>query len=85
MKQCWDADPSKRPDIVTLAKTMRKIYESITNESSPKINNNLEANKTDSPKTNYAVNESFISKIYQFENLPEPRNATESIYYYFLL
>ncbi|GET01360.1 kinase-like domain-containing protein [Rhizophagus clarus] len=48
MEQCWDADPSKRPDIVTLTKKIREInlyYQSIPNESiqSNSLNiNNLE-------------------------------------------
>jgi hypothetical protein len=27
----------------------------------------------------------FTSKIYQFDNLPEPKNATEGIFYLFFL
>ncbi|CAB5342345.1 unnamed protein product [Rhizophagus irregularis] len=54
MEQCWDADPSKRPDVYTL----------------------FEQDKTNS-STNSRL---FTSKIHQFENLPEPRNATEAFH-----
>ena len=88
MKQCWDADPLKRPDIGTLVKKMREIslyYQNTINESTQaQLDNNIERNKTSSKL--------FTSKIHQFENLPEPRNATEGILcitnskiYYFLI
>ncbi|PKC56048.1 hypothetical protein RhiirA1_542263 [Rhizophagus irregularis] len=76
MKQCWDADPSKRPDINTLRKKIRELnlfYQSKSNESltQPEENNNFEMeNYTNSSKL-------FTSKLHQFDNLPEPRNATE--------
>ncbi|CAB4444283.1 unnamed protein product [Rhizophagus irregularis] len=77
MKQCWDADPSKRPDIVTLDNKISEInlfYQSKSNESltQPEENNNSEMeNHTSSSKVFTS------SKLHQFDNLPEPRNATE--------
>src|SRR5438034_387662 len=48
MKQCWDADPLKRPNINTLFKKIRKLnlhYQNKSNESTqPEENNNLETN-----------------------------------------
>ena len=41
----------------------------------PKTNNNLETNYTSSK----LFSKLFTSKIHKFENLPEPRNATEGI------
>ncbi|EXX72163.1 Cla4p [Rhizophagus irregularis DAOM 197198w] len=76
MEQCWDADPSKRPDTNTLMIKIREMnfyYQSMTDES--EIHNNLELDETNS-NTNSRL---FTSKIHQFENLPEPRNATEGI------
>ncbi|PKY47382.1 kinase-like protein [Rhizophagus irregularis] len=76
MKQCWDADPSKRPEIYTLDAKIKEIdlfYQSKSNESltQPGENNNFEMkNCTSSSKL-------FTSKLHQFDNLPEPRNATE--------
>ncbi|CAB4420731.1 unnamed protein product [Rhizophagus irregularis] len=75
MKQCWDADPSKRPDIHTLWDKMSDLfYQSQLNDQLEE-NNNLE---WECPE-NYTSNSSslFASKLYQFDNLPEPRNATE--------
>src|ERR1043165_6933377 len=78
MKQCWDADPLKRPDIKTLCDKMNEItlsYQSKSNESfQPGTSINLETNYTSS--TNSVL---FTSKIHRFKNLPEPRNATEGI------
>ncbi|GBC46982.2 kinase-like domain-containing protein [Rhizophagus irregularis DAOM 181602=DAOM 197198] len=75
MKQCWDADPSKRPDIYTLTDEMDKLnlfYQTKSTELSQlEENNNFEMeNYTRSSKL-------FTSKLHQFDNLPEPRNATE--------
>ncbi|GBC48558.2 kinase-like domain-containing protein [Rhizophagus irregularis DAOM 181602=DAOM 197198] len=89
MKQCWDADPEKRPDIKTFFNKIRKInrlnYQNEINEDksifkklfekiklSTKINvsNNFETNNTSTSRL-------FTSKVYQFKNLPEPKNATE--------
>ncbi|RIA81737.1 kinase-like domain-containing protein [Glomus cerebriforme] len=42
-----------------------------------KTNNNLEINKDGNIETNYTSSRLFTSKVYQFENLPEPKNATE--------
>jgi hypothetical protein len=84
MKQCWDADPSKRPDIYTLRERIGEInlfYQSKSNESltQPEENNNFEIeNCTSSSKL-------FTSKLHQFDNLPEPRNATEGIYCFLLI
>ena len=83
MKQCWDADPLKRPDIITLWDKMNEIillYQSKSNESfQPEIGNNLETIYTSS--TNSRL---FTSKIHQFENFPKPRNATEGIIIYLI-
>ncbi|PKY61268.1 hypothetical protein RhiirA4_486009 [Rhizophagus irregularis] len=78
MKQCWDADPSKRPDIGTLLNEIDKLnlyYQTKSNELLTQLeeDNNLEINNVSSLE-NYTNS---TSKLYQFENLPEPRNATE--------
>ncbi|PKY45880.1 kinase-like protein [Rhizophagus irregularis] len=78
MKQCWDADPSKRLNIYTLGEelyVLLRSYQNISNETlQQEINNNLEMDKTN---TNCTSSKLFTSKIHQFKNLPEPRNATE--------
>ncbi|RGB39991.1 kinase-like domain-containing protein [Rhizophagus diaphanus] len=77
MEQCWDADPSKRPDTYTLwyrIQEMNLYYQSMKDESfQSEIYSNLEQDKTNN-NTNSRL---FTSKIHQFENLPEPRKATE--------
>ena len=53
-------------------------YQSNSNESFLS-NNDLELNRESSSETDYTSNRLFTSKIHQFENFPEPRNATEGI------
>ncbi|GBC07451.1 hypothetical protein RclHR1_07480011 [Rhizophagus clarus] len=74
MEQCWDADPSKRPDIDTLLKKIIEIKSYYRNKPDelPPITEVL--NKETSNNTS---NKLFTSKIHKFENLPEPKNATE--------
>jgi serine/threonine protein kinase len=85
MKECWDADPLKRPDIKSLRDKIRKIhlsYQNMPNESFHfKAKNNFET-KTN---TNYTSSKLFTSKIHKFENLPELRNATEGISVYYFI
>ncbi|GES92812.1 kinase-like domain-containing protein [Rhizophagus clarus] len=75
MKQCWDADPSNRLSVNTLLNKISEInalYKNMPNELN--ANNNFE---TRNSKTNCTNNASFASKVHQFKNLPDPRNATE--------
>jgi serine/threonine protein kinase len=80
MEQCWDANPLKRPDLFTLMKKIREMnsyYQGITDDSvKTEMYDNLKLNKA----SNSINSKLFTSKIYQFENLPEPRNATEGKY-----
>jgi hypothetical protein len=48
---------------------------------------NLEVNKANNLETNYTSSRLFTSKIYNFENLSESRNATEgkSVYYFVMI
>ncbi|PKY56144.1 kinase-like protein [Rhizophagus irregularis] len=76
MKQCWDADPSKRPDSFTLSYEINKLnplYQTIKSSELSQLeenNNFVMENYNSSSKL-------FTSKLYQFDNLSEPRNATE--------
>ncbi|POG58785.1 kinase-like domain-containing protein [Rhizophagus irregularis DAOM 181602=DAOM 197198] len=79
MEQCWDANPSERPDTYTLLKEIREIklyYQNNPNEL-PQLKAKIdkEANYTN------ISSKLFTSKIHKFENLPEPKNATEGIVY----
>ncbi|CAB4408562.1 unnamed protein product [Rhizophagus irregularis] len=73
MEQCWDANPLKRPDAKTLFDKISEIntyYQNNPNEL-PQLIANLDKEKIN------INSKSFTSKIYKFENLPEPKNATE--------
>ncbi|GBC12471.2 kinase-like domain-containing protein [Rhizophagus irregularis DAOM 181602=DAOM 197198] len=82
MKQCWDADPSERPDIDTLVNefyALLQYYQNISNEIlQQEANNDLERNKLiNNTMSKHISSKLFTSKIHQFKNLPEPKNATE--------
>ncbi|CAB4438149.1 unnamed protein product [Rhizophagus irregularis] len=77
MKECWDADPLKRPDANALERKIHKInlyYQNMPGELFKSEIDNLEMNKVEE---NYTSSRLFTSKIHNFGNLPEPRNATE--------
>ncbi|RIA81889.1 hypothetical protein C1645_863880 [Glomus cerebriforme] len=83
MEQCWDADPSKRPDIDYLEREFADMIKSYYQNGN---NNELQMND-DIHITNYYTNSSSIysivrnfSKVHIFEDLPEPRNATEAFH-----
>ncbi|GES78406.1 kinase-like domain-containing protein [Rhizophagus clarus] len=96
MEQCWDADPTKRPDINFLyGKTSEINYQNELNRnkrnksiikklveklrlSKSKTNAISKTNEINILETyNNSTSRLFTSKIYQFKNLPEPKNATE--------
>jgi serine/threonine protein kinase len=88
MEQCWDADSIKRPDIDTLKDEMKELllyFQNNQNENKEQVfsnqyqqlNNFFTNNSIDSISKNHN------SKIYQFENFPEPKNATEGNKYHF--
>ncbi|CAB4383861.1 unnamed protein product [Rhizophagus irregularis] len=73
MEQCWDANPLKRPDTYALWKKIGEIktyYKNNPNEL-PQLIAKVDKEKID------IDSKTFTSKIYKFENLPEPKNATE--------
>ncbi|PKY35810.1 hypothetical protein RhiirB3_421132, partial [Rhizophagus irregularis] len=77
MKECWDADPLKRPDAYTLWERMKRFnldYQNMSDELFKSEIDNLEMNKVEE---NYTSSRLFTSKIHNFGNLPEPKNATE--------
>ncbi|RGB41907.1 kinase-like domain-containing protein [Rhizophagus diaphanus] len=75
MEQCWDADPLKRPNIRTLWGEIKRINILYQNTSSKLIANNESKRISCSNSELYSA-----SKFHQFENLPEPRNATEEFH-----
>jgi serine/threonine protein kinase len=77
MKQCWDADPTKRPDISHLDNEIyeiNKLYHQNNNEEQLNVPNinvmNISTNSVNSLIRSF-------SKIHIFGEMPEPRNFTE--------
>ncbi|PKK46229.1 hypothetical protein RhiirC2_859219 [Rhizophagus irregularis] len=75
MEQCWNADPSERPDPNTFwikIGEIRSYYQNNPNEL-PQLKAKIDK------EINHANTSSklFTSKIHKFENLPKPKNATE--------
>ncbi|RGB40035.1 kinase-like domain-containing protein [Rhizophagus diaphanus] len=77
MVQCWDADPSKRPNINALDEQIKNIYLSYQNMPDEFFQSKAVNNFEIKTSTNYISSRLFTSKVHQFENLPEPKNATE--------
>jgi len=80
MKQCWDADITKRPDTNTFFNKLHELsysYQNMIDES--ETDNISETNEINSSETNCTSSRLFTSKIHQFGNFPEPRNATEGM------
>ncbi|CAB4377446.1 unnamed protein product [Rhizophagus irregularis] len=75
MEQCWNANPLERPNIKTLRNKIREIkfyYLNNPNEL-PQLKAKIDK------EINHANTSSklFTSKIHKYDNLPEPKNATE--------
>ncbi|GES92818.1 kinase-like domain-containing protein [Rhizophagus clarus] len=76
MKQCWDADPLKRPKIRKLLNEISEIdasYQNVSDELQTINNSGTSINL----EINYTSKRLFVSKVHQFDNFLEPRNATE--------
>ncbi|GBC07977.1 hypothetical protein RclHR1_07830004 [Rhizophagus clarus] len=92
MKQCWDADPLKRPSIETLLIKIREIkkshYHIIPNDlmigDNAKVPEYLSLTQLfklmSQPIDEKVYENNSSSKLYHFEGLPEPRNATEEFH-----
>ncbi|GES76548.1 kinase-like domain-containing protein [Rhizophagus clarus] len=66
MKQCWNADLTKRPDASTLWSKIRNLSFQNYQFESQKLNNSIDL-----------ISKNYTSSTYQFKNFPEPKNATE--------
>src|SRR5579864_7215454 len=75
IEQCWDADPNERPDAETLFEKIQKLLLHFQNENGQIVSNQEFGTlyRSDS------VSKVYTSKIYKFENFPEPKNATEGM------
>jgi serine/threonine protein kinase len=96
MEQCWDANPTKRPDVITVLDKISEInklyYQDVPNNTNifrkflknfKKTNNSDIKSSLEIMNSHYASSKLSTSKIHQFDNLPEPRNATESMFQFF--
>ncbi|CAB4442812.1 unnamed protein product [Rhizophagus irregularis] len=82
MEQCWNADSTKRPDVYTLWKEVKKLllkFQNYQDESQKQIIFNQHQQLSNCYLVNSidSINKNYTSKTYQFENFPEPKNATE--------
>ncbi|CAB5356889.1 unnamed protein product [Rhizophagus irregularis] len=82
MEQCWNADSTKRPDVYTLWKEVKKLlskFQNYQDESQKQIISNQHQQLSNYYLVNSvdSINKNYTSKTYQFENFPEPKNATE--------
>ncbi|CAB4415734.1 unnamed protein product [Rhizophagus irregularis] len=99
MEQCWDANPTKRPDIITLFNkiiNIRRSYFQNDNEQRIFISSKITSINNSQLNTRFNVNSSssdssffgnssasssiwdISSRVYNFKNLPEPKNATKA-------
>jgi len=89
MEQCWDADPTKRPDIYTLKDKFAEIRK-LSYQNKEQINNCTDINNSQfnaifsecSNSSSSSINSFFdssSSRIYNFKNFKNllPRNATK--------
>ncbi|RIA91661.1 kinase-like domain-containing protein [Glomus cerebriforme] len=86
MEQCWDADSTKRPNINTLWDRIEDINKSYYQNNNKYQTDNSSVNNNDSDSHDSHTNSNSVSslirnfsKIYNFKDLPEPRNANKDV------
>ncbi|POG67939.1 kinase-like domain-containing protein [Rhizophagus irregularis DAOM 181602=DAOM 197198] len=92
IKQCWDADPLKRPKANELSNLLYKLYDSSKFMSVHEINKQIEEAERINEKftstslpyngttLSYTTNPQavYTSRLLNFKNLPEPKNAIDN-------
>ncbi|POG75403.1 kinase-like domain-containing protein [Rhizophagus irregularis DAOM 181602=DAOM 197198] len=78
MEQCWNANLSERLDTQTLFDKMSEIHLLCQNRPDELIQSKTKKySGINEINSNYTGSRLFKSKVHQFENFPEPKNATE--------
>ena len=77
MEQCWDANITKRPDARILEIKMRELKRLYVQNNEQPILDQESSTPVINDNSIISMSRNYTSKIYQFKNLPEPRNATE--------
>ncbi|CAB4436711.1 unnamed protein product [Rhizophagus irregularis] len=85
IKQCWDADPLKRPKVNELRNLLCGLYGvELTGQikAADKINEKLTSSSSlyTGPTLSYTTNPQavYTSRLLDFKNLPEPKNAIDN-------
>ncbi|EXX64102.1 Cla4p [Rhizophagus irregularis DAOM 197198w] len=82
MEQCWNANLSERLDTQTLFDKMSEIHLLCQNRPDELIQSKTKKySGINEINSNYTGSRLFKSKVHQFENFPEPKNATEGNIY----
>ena len=77
MELCWDADLTKRPDANTLDIELGELTRLYFQNNEQTISDQESNTPVINDNSIISMSRNYTSKIYQFKNLSEPRNATE--------
>ncbi|RGB26939.1 kinase-like domain-containing protein [Rhizophagus diaphanus] len=95
IKQCWDADHSKRPNANALKELLMKLYDDTrynsnsliykqiieTNEANKQLYSSMKTSLSSTGVLSYKIHPQavYTSRLLDFKNLPEPKNAADDL------